>query len=400
MDQLQWQSLIIEQRVAPPRLEDHQFRTWMTDRPIFVSSVMDEEMNPARAAVRAWIRKWGGEPVMWEELAPRDQHSERAYLEGVERSRVFALLLGTAYGVSDQTGFPPTHKEANRAEQLHITRLLFQPIGVQSAERDGRLNAWVGSLYHQVSGGKYSDPDELVAQLEKRLREIASAQESPWVKLGPIVFPGRVHRHSTGGTTEFIVTAMVREVAVRRALAELTGMRRHTRVDRLTSGINSWPIDVVNTSIDSGTVSEEEVTITCRLASNRGSMANPLGGVTYVEHGRRIGPSEQAELWAAYAVFGQEPTAGRDNLVSRSRIAPDGPTLPEVLAERQAQGWLAEGLVRLYLLEWLSWKFGGHFDHIEVGPATASGVRVNAGYRPEGFDQPVVGIVGVVPLSS
>lgn len=238
MDRMQWQDLFIERRVAPPPLDDNRFGAWMAGRPIFISSVMDEEMSPARAAVRGLIRNWGGEPVMWEELAPRDQHSERAYLEGVERSHIFVLLLGTAYGISDETGFSPTHKEANRAAGLHITRLLFQPRDLQPSQRDGRLNAWVSSLYHKVSGGRYEDTSELVEQLRRRLREIASAQESPWIKLGPIVFPGRAQRRSSSGTTEFIVTARVRDSTVRRTLAELTGGYRHTHVDQLTWGIN------------------------------------------------------------------------------------------------------------------------------------------------------------------
>jgi hypothetical protein len=400
VERTQWQDLIVERGAAPPALSDEQFRSWMGERRIFVSSTMDEEMTPGRTAARVAIRRWGGTPEMWEALAPRDQHPERAYLEGVERSHVFALLLGHRYGRGDESGYAPTHKEANRAAELHVPRLLFEPVGVRSADRDGRLNDWVASLHRQLSGHAYADPDDLAAQLEARLREIADAQETPWIKLGPIVFPGKVRRRSAEGTTQFVVTARVRDQTVRRALAELSGWSRRANADRLTYGAGSWPIDVVDVAVESPTLSADEVTVTCRLARDRGgSPMAALGGVTFVEQGRNVGPSEQAELWAAQAVFGEQRSRSNDPFVS-GLLTPQGSTLPEVLQGLGAQGWLAEGLTRLYLVERLTERFGGEFEHLDVGPATATAVRVNAAFRPTGFDRPVASIIGVVPLGT
>jgi hypothetical protein len=84
---------------------------------------------------------------MWEVLAPRDQHPERVFRKGVEWSQVFALILGHRYGRTDETGYSPTHKEANRAADLRIPRLLFEPAGIRSADRDGCFNDWVASLH-------------------------------------------------------------------------------------------------------------------------------------------------------------------------------------------------------------------------------------------------------------
>lgn len=308
MGRPQWDQLIVEQGSVPPLLSDEQFRRWMTGRRIFVSSTMDEEMRPARSAARAVVQRWGGVTEMWEALAPRDQHPERAYLDGVERSHVFVLLLGHRYGKSDESGYAPTHKEANRAADLHIPRLLFEPAGVRGADRDGRLNDWVASLHRQISGNNYADPNDLAAQLEARLRELASAQESPWAKLGPIVFPGQVRRQSTDGATRFVVSASIRTRAVGRALAELTSWPRRASADRLTYGTASWPVDVVDVAVESPTLSTDEVTVTCQLARDRGGSAMAsLGGITLTSQGRSVGPSEQAELWAARAVFGSAP---------------------------------------------------------------------------------------------
>ena len=54
---------------------------------------------------------------MWEEITPRDEGPQRAYLSGVDRSSVFLLILGSRYGVTDQTGYSPTHQEGNRAAE-------------------------------------------------------------------------------------------------------------------------------------------------------------------------------------------------------------------------------------------------------------------------------------------
>ena len=51
-------------------------------------------------------------------------------------------------------------------------------------------------------------------------------------------------------------------------------------------------------------------------------------------------------------------------------------TLPEILQKYSASGWLAEGLVKLYAVEEVSRRYEGHFSHLEIGPATATHVRV------------------------
>jgi hypothetical protein len=75
----------------------------------------------------------------------------------------------------------------------------------------------------------------------------------------------------------------------------------------------------------------------------------------------------------------------------------DGPTLPDVLSKHGAGGWVAEGLTRLFLVEHLTTKFGGHFEFIEIGPATAKVVRVNARFLPDGASRASI-ISGAVPL--
>jgi len=398
---LQWDNLIIEGRAAPPPIDEARFRAWMQDRPIFVSSTMDDEMSPARSALRTAIRSWGAEPVMWEEITPRDQGPRDAYLEGVDRSQIVLLLLGKRYGVSDESGYSPTHQEARRAAQQGILRLLWEPAGISGGERDGRLNDWLRSLYNEVSAGKYADPQDLVSQLERRLREVASAQESVWVKLGPVVFPGQVAWRTSRGSAVFEVTTSVREGAVRRTLAAAGQFSNRVRLDRLTWGVESHEVDVETSDVRSVAASEDVATLSCVPPRNRGGGWS-LGGVNYVDQsGRTFGPAAQAELWAARALFGTGSAGppGRDTFdLMQSMTAPDGPVLPDLLQRHRAQGWLAEGLTRLYLVEGLIPRFGGHFDRLEVGPATAAGVRVLASFVPETLRPETGTIRGTVPL--
>ena len=82
-------------------------------------------------------------PSCGEEITPRDEGPQRAYLTGVDRSSVFLLILGSRYIITDQTGYSPTHQEGNRAAEQRIPRLLFELASLKDSERDGRLNDWL-----------------------------------------------------------------------------------------------------------------------------------------------------------------------------------------------------------------------------------------------------------------
>jgi hypothetical protein len=392
-----WSDLVVEHRSSPRRIEPQLFRDWIAEQHIFISSVMDSEMAPARQAVRRCILDLGGNPVMWEMLAPRDQHPERAYLEGIERSSLFVLLLGHAYGVSDETGFSPTHKEANRAESLHLYKMVFQPEGIDSSKRDGRLNNWVRSLYNQVSAGIYSSSGDLTDQLERQLNELASVQETVWVKLGNLIFPGKVQSQSAGGRTMVTITARVRQHAVRRRCAELSA--QPPRSQTLTWGIQSYPVDLDDVRVESRNASEDDVTIICRPQTGFGTSNRwPLGGVTLTGSGRTYTPADQARFWADRTLFGETHQPIDDELIRRL-VMGDDITLPDVLRGLGASGWFAEGVVRLFIVEEMVSRFSVDFEHLRVGLASASGVR--AAFTIALAHQPhePISMSGVVPLS-
>jgi hypothetical protein len=158
---------------------------------IFVSSVMDDEIIPHRNAVRAYLRRMGATPLMWEEITPQDKSAQHAYPDGVDQATIFVLMLGRRYGVAEANGAAPTHREAIRAAGRHMLRLLFVLSGVGSHERDVKVRDWLASLYNEISGATFDSPETLVGQLDVRLREVAAQSERTWIRLGNLVFPAR-----------------------------------------------------------------------------------------------------------------------------------------------------------------------------------------------------------------
>lgn len=131
---------------------------------------------------------------------------------------MFLLILGRRYGVTDQTGYSPTHQEGTGQR---IPRLLFELASLNDTERDGRLNDWLRSLHHEISGASFTNDADLVAQLDARLREMAAQSERLWIKLGRIVFHGTVNsRFDNRGDAEITVAARVTDGDLRRALLD------------------------------------------------------------------------------------------------------------------------------------------------------------------------------------
>lgn len=394
-----WDEIIAESSARPSPLAEDRFRSWVSRQGIFVSSVMDSEMTLHRNAVRAYLRGMGATPLMWEEITPQDKSAQHAYLDGVDQANIFVLMLGRRYGVADASGASPTHKEAIRAAERNITRLLFVLSGVDSQDRDVKLNDWLGALYNELSGAAFDSPETLVARLNAQLREIAAQNERTWIKLGSLVFPGRVKANfNQSGGGEFIVTARVSTGLVRHALLSLGNSFSRTRADRLTWADHSYPAQVLSVSSESEFTVEDAVEIKCRTPQNwygesGSSMAMMSVGA--------MGPGEMGERWAKQAFFGAlENTRARRSAYDFDLAfsVPDAKTLPEVLSTTDARGWLAEGLTRLYMVEEVARRYGARFQHLEVCSATAQGVRVKGNFSIGSSGGEVVRIEGLVPL--
>lgn len=365
----------------------------MDRRPIFVSSTMDEEMGLLRVATRDAISELGGEPVLWESITPRDQRAQEAYLEGVDRSSLLVLLVGSRYGITDESGYSPTHREVIRAGERGIPRLLFELSAVPPSDRDGRLNDWLRSLHNEVSTAEAASEDELASKLGARLRELAASQERTWIKLGRLAFPGLVERTTGQSGSTLTVSASIREPALRREFQDLAGAP-HRAGDRLTWGANSEEVSVRQIEIRTATASRDDVTITCEGGRGSGGMGRTVLYRTLSTGGRSYGSADQVQIWVEEHVFGRRNSTIPDAL--RSFFGNERELLPEVLSAHGATGWVAEGISRLFIVESVLERFGGYFDRFEVGPATASGVRLNLAHVSGSDD--VAHAAGLIPL--
>lgn len=401
-----WNDLVIEKAARPQLLSGDRFREWISGKGIFISSRRDSEMNPVRDAVKQHLYGIGAHPIMWEEITPRDQAAEQAYLDGVDQSDLFVLLIGRSYGVTDSTGYSPIHKEYNRAKERKLPRLLFMLEGVQDAERDGRLNDWLLSLFKEISVASFSTPASFTSQLDMRLQEMAAQSSRFWIKLGNIVFPGSVKTESNASRNgnRFIVTAKVTQGGVRHALMSL-GDRFSRSINRLTWADQSFAVQVDSVSTESEFTSENWVRVECSTPQN--SQNSPQSHLTMMSvsggvHGKSLGPADLALIWANRTVFGATSEIDSSVLdIASSLTKPDTIPLPEVLRLTQANGWIAEGLTRLYIVEELRQRYPGYFDHLIIGPATSQGVRVDSSFIIESHSLPkrkTVQLQGVVPV--
>lgn len=388
-----WDEIMAETSARPLPLVEEQFRAWMSRQAVFVSSVMDEEMTPHRNAVRTYLRGMSARPLMWEEITPQDKSAQHAYLDGVDQATIFVLMLGRRYGVSDASGASPTHKEAIRAASRYIPRLLFTLGGVDSRERDIKLNDWLASLFNEISGASFDSSETLVARLDAQLRELAAQGERTWIKLGDLVFPGKVKSSfTTTGGGEFIVTARVSSGPVRHALLELGGSFSRRHADRITWSDHSYPVQVLSVASESEFTVEDAVEIRCRTPQN-----------WYGESGSSVAMMGMGskEKWAQQAFFGAQPdhSSRRKGYDLEEMFSePEEKTLPEVLADINAGGWLAEGLTRLYLVEEVARRYAGRFQNLELSPATAQGVRIKGTFSVGHSGQEFIKIEGLVPL--
>lgn len=375
-----WTDLVVEDRLAPPRVSEDEFSDWLSNTRLFVSSTIDDEMLPFREAVRSWSYDHGAVPVMWEELVPRDQDPVTSYLSGVDQSDIFVLLLGHRYGTSDSSGYSPTHAEANRAKHIGIPRLAFQPSSVRDADRDGRLVDWVRSLYAEISIAKFDSVADLDRLLELRLRELAAASTTIWIKLDRFIFPGSIWRGDGDGGRTFQIDAMLRNPVLRR---EIESIGHRSSSLRLTWGAVSHIVHDVRSETKSTARSSDSVRLTGTFVSpwNEPRAFMP-GGMTIMQASRAFTPSDQAEIWLKSELIGAVPDAFESNL-SRPTALYELPPLAEIALATAAKGWLLEGIVGLYVTEALTYAWGGHIDRLDVGPVITNGIPVRVDFTPE-----------------
>ena len=94
---------------------------------IFISSVQ-KEFERERAAIKAmiaddsFVREHYSSFVFEIDAPAADKTTQQIYLNEIEKSDVYLLLIGDKYGFEDADGVSPTEREYDRAVQLGLAQ--------------------------------------------------------------------------------------------------------------------------------------------------------------------------------------------------------------------------------------------------------------------------------------
>ena len=231
---------------------------------------------------------------MFELLGGRGDHAETAYLTGVQSSDIYVGVLGARYGTPDRTGYAPTHAEYNEA----IKSGLRISVWATTAEMDGRQRDFLHEVRTFHTTGRYSSPDELREALKRRLTEVAAAENSPWCKVGHVLF--RACRYSDNGT-QVLVEASIRDDDIVAELERLRPGDWHGRQQsRITCARRTHEVEINSVVVEATAGRSRRVRIEATKA-RESSTGMRLIDVSYADHS----PEDLTELALRVALFGE-----------------------------------------------------------------------------------------------
>lgn len=207
--------LLIDLRSAALPLSNNQLLEWGAGRQVFVSSLITD-LPAERAATRAAIEGIGARPVMFEDLGGQDISADEAYLAGVHRSDVYVGIFAERYGVRLPSGYSATEAEFREAEAVGARIALFTR-GFDGGEMDGAQRDLIAGARNLYTTSTFTTPEELQSRVAQRLREIATEDLTPWIRIGRVVV--RARKLTTDGST-ITLTAEVRSNPVHAELVQ------------------------------------------------------------------------------------------------------------------------------------------------------------------------------------
>jgi hypothetical protein len=176
--------MIVDTTAAARRADPERARQWLADQRVFISSPMGD--TPVeRDRVAAAIEEEGARPLWFEEFG-QDADPEEAYLAEVDLATIYLGILGELYGRQLPSGFSATEAEYLRAREGGKRVAVYTASNAPA--REGHLNRFIDRVRTFVVTETYTDVDDLVRRVRRRLQQLADEAVSPWVKLGDLVF--------------------------------------------------------------------------------------------------------------------------------------------------------------------------------------------------------------------
>jgi hypothetical protein len=342
--------LTIDLAAAARRLSDDEFFAWAQGQTVFLSSVMNE-FEQERRALAAALEGLGVTVRWFEDFGGRDDSAADAYLGEVRSATIYLGLLGDSYGnmlnAGEYQGYSATHAEylEARARGKRITFWERRP----ADRREGHARKFLDEVWVFQVTGRFENADDLVAGVEKRLREMAAEDLAPWVKVGDVIIRAA---HVQASADELILRTRVYDPAVLRALNELAGQGwRQTEVP-VTYGNRSGTghVEKLAESSTSGAFTAVELTAKVNWADRGDTGAAGTSGYS---------PEDLTEVAVRVGLLGEPMPA---NLQQMSFLVAAEDPLAELQAMHVPEGSI-QALSRLLVVENL------------VGSRRASGVE-------------------------
>jgi ATP-dependent DNA helicase RecG len=147
---------------------------------IFVSSVQSE-FAEERAAIRDFVRADAllgkhFEVFLFEDQPAQSRGPVQLYMEELDSSDAYILLLGSRYGYEDEEGVSPTEREFDRAVVRRKHRLAFIKEGTEYG-REPKEEAFVRKVEGQVKRSKFAAVGDLMGQVYASLIRVLEQEQ-------------------------------------------------------------------------------------------------------------------------------------------------------------------------------------------------------------------------------
>ena len=352
--------LTVDLTAAARRADPGRVREWLSAQRVFISSAMVDTVDERQAAAAA-IEEEGARPVWFEEFG-RDADPEEAYLTEVDSATIYIAILNQVYGRQHRTtGYSATETEYHRAREGGKRVVIF--VAEDGSTREGHLVRFINDrLRVFLTTENYSDTDDLVRRVRRRLHDLAAEGLSPWVKLGDLIF--RADEIIEDAANAVISFQTNDDIAYRiGALRDQQYGSRQLRLTYETRVVDGELTDVRRT-VRAGGRSEMQVTLS-RLQ---------LPGVNQMRAGTSgYGADDLTELGLKHQLFG-EPLPDQLAMIGLASTGLDGDELQQCF---DLPNEVAEGITRLVFVEGL--VGGGRASRVtrlQLGPKTEGSRRL------------------------